>query len=31
VGYAGGLHLKEYLLNHETKVAIENSSPQAEI
>ena len=23
VGYAGGLHLKEYLLNHETKVAIE--------
>lgn len=23
VGYAGGLHLKEYLLSHETKVAIE--------
>ena len=23
VGYAGGLHLKEYLLNHEAKVAIE--------
>lgn len=31
VGYAGGLHLKEYLLNHETKVAIENGLIQAEV
>ena len=31
VGYAGGLHLKEYLLNHETKVAIENSSTKTDI
>jgi len=31
VGYAGGLHLKEYLLNHEAKVANEIRPPRTDI